>query len=98
MTSEYQSTTDFEDLKRKAEALSSTMPLRVPDPVMSNQELSESIGNITMRIESLCKDVAALEAKIVAGPKSRLHRAKVWLAAKISAPLMKFILEDATKP
>lgn len=54
--------------------------VKVPEPVLTNQELSEAIGRLTQKCESLRADIVALEQ---GGRVSLRKRIKRWVVAKL---------------
>lgn len=56
--------------------------MKVPEPVLSADEVSEAIGRLTMTCESLRADIVALEQGSVR--VSFRKRIKRWLAAKLA--------------
>lgn len=56
--------------------------VKVPEPVLSHEEMSEAIGRLTMTCESLRNDIVALENGTA--HVSLRKRIKRWLAAKLA--------------
>ena len=55
--------------------------IRVPEPVLSNDELSEIVGRLTCELDVLRREVAVLKA---GGKPSLKQRAKAWALARLS--------------
>jgi hypothetical protein len=58
--------------------------IKVPEPVLSADEMSAAIGRLTMACESLRADIVALEGLQFARAPSLRKRVKKWLAAKLA--------------
>lgn len=65
--------------------------VKVPEPVLSHEEMSEAIGRLTMTCESLRNDIVALERKQQgSSPSPSLSfRIRSWIVGKLAADLIK---------
>ena len=55
--------------------------IRVPEPVMSNDELSECVGRLTCELDVLRREVAVMKN---GGKPSLKQRLRAWLISKLS--------------
>lgn len=57
--------------------------VKVPEPTLTNKELSESLGVLTATVEALRSDLVRLEETVATRP-SLLRKARRWIAAKLA--------------
>jgi hypothetical protein len=57
--------------------------VKVADPVLTNGELSEAVGRLEAKIESLRSDLVSLEG-VVSGRPSIKRKVKAWLRERLA--------------
>lgn len=85
------------DLQEKVDALVNAYAYKVPEPILSNKELSDVVGELTRKCEALRADLVALENRYVeldSKPRDPLHVRVLQVTAN---KIFSYLLNRQTK-